>query len=270
MSALDSNQTFGFALLQPIGMGDLNTNSATPRGLNPGASVWTHTPWGLLLVRYVQNRDVAVVKGALMSAVGDVNGKTQITSSGAAAVNTTTKITTSGLTASAHVGGGAYILNNTTGTGTAPEGEDSIVVSNSTTEVIIDARHPYSATTVSGDTINLYGTYNSQLSADGDQAFAVQGVVMGKDGITAGNFGFVARNGYVPNTLLKAATALTQSDALVADAGRVGPAAGSADVALLQIGTAPHVVNDDIVTDKTSVYLILGPGFNPGTVDASA
>lgn len=271
MSALDSGHAFNFALMHAVGLGDLDTDSPVARGLNPGACVWTHTPWGMRLLRFVQNRHTAaVVKGALLSAVGDTDGKTQVAAAGAAGLNTTVKATVVGATADIHQGGGIYILNSTIGAGTPPEGEDSIVASNTTTTIYVEVGNPFSATITPTDTINLYGTYNSQLSAQGDQAYAVQGVVIGKNGISSGNFGFVARNGYTPNTLVVAATALTQNDPLIADVGRVGPALGTASVGGLHIGKAPHVVNADIVSDKTSVYLTLGPGFNPGTIDASA
>jgi hypothetical protein len=270
-TALADANLYSFQGLSPVSQGSLAMASLTPRGYMPGGVAFIQSPFGLKLVEYIQNRTTtAYVQGALVSSLGDTDGKTQVTASGAAGVNTTKFFTTSGLTADAHVGGYAYVLNSTAGTGFAPEGEAAIVVANSATIVTIDSMAPLSATFTTSDTIDLGGMWNTELSADGDIAAVVRGVVLPSSGIPAGYYGWVCRHGRCPNTLLKAATALTQNDALVADAGRVGPALGAADVANLHVGYAPHVVNSDTVPDKTLAYLTLGFGFNPGTIDASA
>lgn len=268
-TALDNDHLYNFTLLAPASVGDLNADAATARGGRLGSMFFANDAFGLRLYMLVQNRHTAaVVKGALMSAVGDTNGMTQITTSGGAAANTKVKATTTGLTANVHQGGGIYIQNCTTSAGAAPEGEDSVVASNSATEVFVDPRNAFSAVIASGDTVNLHGIANGELAAAGDLAYAVLGVVVGKDGISAGNFGFVSRMGYTPNTLVKAATGLTQNQAVIADAGRVAPASASATNLLL--GTAPNVVVSDIVSDKTTIVLALGLGFSPGTAAGTA
>lgn len=270
-NALQDANLWNFSALSPVSMGDLNGDDLIPKGYRPGGIHFLQTPFGAKIVQYIQNRSGSTyAQGALVSSVGDADGKTQITSSGGASVNTIRQVTTSGLVANVHVGAGLYVLNCTTGAGAAPEGEESIIVENSATLIMVDSNLPFSATVASGDTLDIAGFYNSELSADGDLAAVVLGVVIGKDGISNGNFGWVCKHGRCPNTLLKAATALTQNDAVVADAGRVGPAVGTTDPANLHVGYAPHVVNSDIVSDKTTVRLILGLGFNPGTLDASA
>ncbi len=270
-NALQDAHAFSFAGLSPVSIGDLDSDNVNPKGFTRGGIFFANTPFGPRLVQYVQNRSgSAVVQGALLSSLGDTDGKTQITTSGGASANTKTKATTSGLTADAHVGGGIYVLNCTTGAGAAPEGEESLVVANTATVVNVDPNLPFSAVIASGDTINLCGFYNGEASAIGDLASVVLGVVTGKNGISAGNYGWVTKQGRCPNALIKAATALTQNDALVADAGRLGPAVGGAQGANLHCGYAPHVVNSDIVSDKTTVVLTLGFGFSPGTLDATA
>lgn len=271
-TALADANTYSFRSMNPVSFGELNINSISPnRGYTPGGLHFIDSPWGLKLVEFIQNRTISdFAQGALVSSVGDTDGKTQITTSGGSTVNTTKYMTTSGLTANAHVGGSAYILNSTTGAGVAPEGEDAIIIANTTTVVTIDSLAPFSATVASGDTVDLSGLWNCEPSADGDIAYVVQGVVIGNLGISAGNYGWVCKAGRCPNALIKAATALTQNDALVADTGRLGPAVGSADASNLHVGYAPHVVNSDIVSDKTTAVMTLGIGFNPGTLDASA
>lgn len=271
LTALADGNAFGFSGLASVSFRDLHANDLNPRGYTPGGIFFANHPAGPKLVQYIQNRSgSAYVQGALVSSLGDNDGKTQITSSGAAGVNTTSWYTTSGLTANAHVGGLSYVVNSLAAAGAAPEGEESIVAANTATVVNLDPNLPYSATVTSGDTIDLCGTYNSEAAAAGDLASVVLGVTVGKNGIDNGNYGWVCKQGHCANALIKASTALTQNDALIADTGRLGPAAGGSAAANLQVGYAPHVVNSDIVSDKTAVVLTLGFGFSPGTVDASA
>lgn len=272
VSALQDAHAFSFSNLVAVGHGDLDADSTKAKDFYPGGIFFANSPFGPRLIQYIQNRSTsAVVQGALVSSLGDNDGKTQITTSGAAAVNTTTKMTTSGLTASAHVGGLAHVVNSVaTGTGLPPEGETSVVVSNTATVVMVDANLPFSATITSGDTVDLRGMYNAEAAAAGDLAYVVLGVVIGRNGIAAGNYGWVQKQGLCPNALIKASTALTQNDALIADTGRLGPAAGGSSAANLQVGTAAHVMNNDSTPDKSLVLLTLGFGFTPGTVDASA
>ena len=269
-NALLDAHNYNFANLTPIGIGDVNQDSPNARGYSPGAFSFMFSPFGCKVFQYVQNRGSAFLQGALVSAVGDNDGKTQITTSGGAGVNSKILMTTSGLTANAHQGAIAHVVNSLIGAGTPPEGEESLVSGNNATQVFIDPYLPFSATITSGDTVDLVGTYNSEAAAAGDIAAVVQGVVVTKVGVTAGNFGWVQKQGRCPNALIKAATALTQNDALIADAGRLGPAVGGTAAANLHCGYSPHVMNSDSVSDKTSVFLTLGFGFNPGTVDASA
>lgn len=270
-NALQDGNFFSFAPIAAVAIGDVEKDDAQGHQYMRGGIFFAHAFGGLKILQYVKNTETSTVsQGALLSAVGDTDGKTQITTSGGDSVNTKIKATTSGLTADKHAGGGAHVVNSTAGTGVAPEGEDAPVVANTTTVVNIDPNLPFSATLKSGDLVDLYGLYNAELSADGDLAYAVLGVVLPKDGIGAGKYGFVQKQGRCFNVLVKASTALTQNDALVADAGRVGPAAGTTDIASFHVGTALHVLNSDSVPDKTSAMLTLGLGFNPGTLDASA
>lgn len=270
-TAVADAHAFNFSLLTAISMEDLDGNHANPRGYIPGGIFFLNSPFGPRLMQYVQNRTTtAYLQGQLISSVGDTDGKTQITSSGAAGVNTVTQATTSGLTADAHVGANMYILNSLISAGAPPEGEESVVVSNTATLVKVDPNLPFSATVTSGDTINLNGFYNAELSAIGDLGSVVLGVAVGKNGVDATNYGWVCKQGKCPNALIKASTAMTQNDAFIADTARLGPAVGGTATAQLQVGYAPNVVNSDIVSDKTTAFLTLGFGFNPGTTDVSA
>lgn len=267
MSALDSGHTYGFALLQSIGIGDLDGDRVTAQGYIPNGVFWANSPFGFKLFKYIQNRHTATVtQGALVSALGDVNMATAVTTSGTAAQNTKVKATTTGLTANAHQGAIVYVQNSVAAAGAAPEGEESIVAGNTATEIYVEPGNAFSATLSSGDTLNLIGSYNSDLSAAGDLAYGVQGVVVGKNGISAGNFGFVQVQGRCQSALVKAATGFTAGGVLIADVGRIGPA--STSPANVHIGTVPNTVVSDIVSDRTTVILTLGPGFNPGAAAA--
>ena len=271
MSTLDQDHSYGFALLTPVGVGDLNRDASVPTGFDPGQAFFARSPWGIRMYKSVQNRHTAlVVKGALLRAYGGNTGYTQITTSGAAAANTKLKATTSGLTAGVYQGAGFYVQNSVAGAGVAPEGEDAVVAGNSTTEVFIEPGMPLTAVVTPGDFINLHSVYAGEVAAVGDLAYAVLGVVVGANGISVGNYGFVAVHGYTPNTLVKAATAMGLGEPIIADVGRVASAAVAGTAAAnLHLGTFRHAVQADSVSDKTSVLLTLGLGYNPGTADAT-
>lgn len=264
-NALVDAHAFNFSALLPVGLGDINQASTSPK-YTPGGVAFLNTAFGPRLVKYNQNRTTAVVQGALLSGVGGTDGKTAVTAS----AGKVGQITTSGLTANAHVGAIAYCLDNNDAAGAAPEGEASIVKANTATIIDLEDDLPFSVAVAASDTFSLISTYNAEEAADGDLAAVVQGVVMGKDGIGAGAYGFVSQWGVTPNTLLKASTALTSGDALVADAGRVGPATGSADAGNLHVGYTAVVVTSDTVSDKFPAFMMLGFGVTPATLDISA
>lgn len=270
-SALYDTARFDLKTLTPVGVEDMKFDDAKGDKNIPGGIVFLQNVWGPKVFRYIRNKGGAtVVHGTLLSCIGNNNGITQITTSGAAAVNTTTKATTSGLVANKHAGSGAYVVNSVAAAGAAPEGEESLVVSNTATLVNFDSRLPFSATITSGDTIDLVGLYTAEASAIGDLAYSVLGVVIPDGGIRDDYWGWVQMQGHCSSALVKAATALTLGDAVVADAGRVGPAAGGTAAGNLHVGSALHVLNSDSVPDKTSILLTLGWGFNPATLDVSA
>lgn len=270
-SALYDSNRYGLKTLTPIGLEDMKEDDGKGDRNVPGGLVFLQSPWGPKVFRYVQNKHSATVAhGALLSCVGDANGITQITTSGGAAVNTTVKATTSGLVSGKHAGSSAYVENSVASAGAAPEGEESLVVSNTATVVNIDPRLPFSATITSGDTIDLIGLYTAELSAIGDVAHAVLGVVIPDAGIRVDKWGWVQTQGHCASALVKAATALTQNDALIADTGRVAPGVGTTSAGTLHVGAALRVLNSDVVSDKTSIFLTLGLGVNTATLDVTA
>jgi hypothetical protein len=267
-TALDA-LAYGFNLLSPVGMGDLNRTSAKSCFLNGGIA-WANTPFGPRLVRYVQNRTVTLqAQGTLLSGVGDTAGSTAFTCS-ATAGSSAKAIVTTGLTANLHAGASIRCLDKASVAGGAPEAEQTVVKANSATLVETDDDVPFSVPILVGDTFNIRSTYNAEVAAIGDTSLAALGVVAARDGLPADYFGFVSAWGNTPGVLVKAATALAVNDVVIADVGRVAPGLGTTSAGILHVGLSEYAMSADIVSDKTTIQMGLILGVNSSTLDVSA
>jgi hypothetical protein len=269
LASVDAH-VYNFNLLTPVSTGDLNRTAPDGKpqfGVNHYG--FANTPFGIRIVKYIQNRTTAVVQGALMSGVGDTGGITAFTCS-ATAGSSAKKIVTTGLTANVHKGAMLRCLDKASSAGAAPEAETVIVKANSAVLVEVDDDMEFSTAILVNDTFNLRSTYNSEAAAAGDNNLVVQGVVQAKDGIAADYYGFVSCYGNTPNTLVKAATALAAQEPIIADAGRVGPGVGTASAGILHIGFSEFVLTSDVVADKSLINMTLHFGLNTTTIDASA
>lgn len=178
--------------------GDLELDSARRSGgFQPGQPVWMHDAFGLRLFVYIQNRDTAgaFTRGMITSRMGGNNGTTAVTAS--TATTTSISFAAAALTTNQHVGAIALIGGLAASTA-ATEGEASIVVSNSSSQINMDGRFPYSAAPVASQVANLIGTYNVHRSVSADTNTTTQGVVIARNGISTGNFGFVQGIGFCP------------------------------------------------------------------------
>lgn len=267
LASVDAH-SYGFDLLTPISMGDLNRTSASPQfGTNHYGIA--NTPFGVRICKYIQNRTTIAAQGNLMSGVGDTSGITAFTCSTSTG-STAKKVVTTGLTANVHKGAMLRVLDKASSAGAAPEGETVIVKANSAVLVEVEDDMEFSTAILVSDTFNILSTYNSEFSAAGDNNLVVQGVVQAKDGIAADYYGFVSAWGNTPNTLVKASTALAALDSLIADTGRVGPGVGGASAGILHIAFSQFVMTSDIVSDKSLVFMTCAFGLNTATIDVTA
>lgn len=268
-TALNTN-AFQFQFLMPLGVNDLNTDKSSPGGINGGAMGFMNSSFGPRVFRYGQNRSgSAMAVGSLASAVGNTSGVTAATL--AAGTNTTTIGTTSGLTANVHVGGLLHVNNSTAGTGVAPEGEASVVVANTATQINLDPELPLSATLTSGDTVSLLGVWNLEAAAASDKTYVCYGVVAGRDGLSNNNFGWFSSWGRTPNVNIEASTAVVLTGAFIAGTALLDFVAASGSAPADEIVAKPIAAsNSDIVSDKTLVYMLLSVGAAGGTLDVLA
>jgi hypothetical protein len=167
---------------------------------------------------------------------------------------TTTSATTSGLTASDHQGKIANVLDNDDSAGAAPEGQSSIVADNTATKITMEADYPFSVALAANDDLELLATWQVEDAAASDEAWTVAGVVVGNDGISDGNYGWVQIEGAVSADIDTAL--VTDGDALIAGAAVLADPAG-ASAAELRCAIAMVAVSADQVAQTCPVMLKL-------------
>lgn len=191
------------------GWGDVNSNLATPDGGVPSAYYFCHDAWGARILQYVRNRNGSdIVMGELMSYESD--GAQVLTTTKTVTSGTKTSGVTSGLTAGDHDGKICYVLTNGDSGNAAPEGESSIVAINGTTLITMESAYPFTTALANNDVLELIATYQVEDSADADEAFTVAGVVLGRDGIDDGSYGWIQKEGYI--SALSTGTAIAEGD----------------------------------------------------------
>lgn len=214
-----SNLYLNLGHLSGMGMSDLSRDDATPY-MRPGTIAWVVDAFGPRIVKYVKNvSGSAILKGEFMAYASDgANVKTTTVSN--ITSGTTTSFVTSGLTAGRHEGMIAFVLDTAAVAGAAPESESSIVAANTATLVTLEKDYAFSAALAANDDIELIATYQVEDAADGDEAWTCAGVVLGADGISNMQYGWLHVDGITPANTIDSAT---EGDAAVADAAAVGP-----------------------------------------------
>ena len=248
------------ASLTGRGVPDFNSDSEKPLA-NPGVMYFFHDRYGPRIAQYIRNRSgSAFAMGELAALLSDAVGDSA-TSVANITAGSTTSATASSLTANNHDGMICYVLDNADSAGAAPEGEASIVASNTATVITLEPKAPLSTALAVNDDLELIANYQCHDSADGDHAVKVAGVVLGKDGISDGNYGWVQNHGPVMANITTAAT--TVHDCVVADAAVLGD--GGTDGIELWCGTALAVATADQVAQTCPVRMSLFQAHGLGT-----
>lgn len=240
-----------------LGMEAVNGDAVTPR-MRPGTIHLGVDAYGYRIFQYVRNvSNSAFAMGELVSKIANtaVNNQTG---------TVTTSATTTGLTADDHIGRLVYVLDDAGAAGAAPEGETTVVSGNSATLITFDPQLPLSAALASGDDLVMISNWQATDSADGDLAHNVLGVVIGNQGFSDNQYGWVQKEGYCPGTDYLSG-AITAGDPIVADVAQAG--AFGTDGQELWIGIALAGVSADQVADtgpaNLKLFTCAGPGTSP-------
>lgn len=225
---------FGYRSLVPPAQADLDANDKSSRA-EVGGVTFAVDQFGIRVFQYVRNKSgSAMVMGDVVSKVADVT----ITDINSPFGTTFINKTGAGLTVDAHIGKILYCKSGGATALTAPNGESGIIVANSATKVSIDEARPFSAApVVDADFEIITPGWHVEDSADTDPARDVRGVVVGRDGIDDGNYGWVQNYGICP-------VAAVTSVAIVAGRGIVVDAKAFKEVAG---GAAPAITAVDLI-----------------------
>jgi hypothetical protein len=241
------------ASLTPVSSPDLNSDKSTPI-YTKGGLTFMQDAFGPKIFRYGHNRSGSVqAQSELASRVGDANGVKAVTDITSGTTLSATKV--GAWTADLEVGALFYVFDNDDSAGAAPEGEVSIVKSNTADKITLEDSMPLTVALAANDDVRTMATYGVDDSVDGDFAYAVFGVVVGRDGISDKNYGFYQSWGVCPRVLVLASSALTVGEGVVADAARVGTS--GADAATLHVGVALMAKSADMVLDIAPIQMTL-------------
>lgn len=182
---------FRLSHLTGMGMSSINANDATPVS-QPGHICFVQDAFGYKVLKYVR-ATATLAQGACASRYGGVNGTTVITNLDSG--STTTALKSAAWTANAEVGAVFYVHDDAGAAGAAPEGEISVVVSNTAGQLNLDPLLPLTAALAVNDDVTTISTYQCEGSADGDLSVTCLGIVAASGGITSGNYGWVIMEG---------------------------------------------------------------------------
>jgi hypothetical protein len=158
-------------------------------------------------------------------------------------------------TASTQAGAIFYVTDDAGAAGAAPEGEVSIVASNTAGQLTLEPELPMSAAIAVNDAVRTISNWQAEASADGDLAQTCLGIVIGENGVTSGNYCWVLSQGFTKATT---AVSVVVNEPVVCAAGTVGP--WGTDGQELQVGTAKGAVAADQVALKVPVIMTVFPG----------
>jgi len=175
---------------------DLELNSPSAKGFAAGQPMWMYDSYGLRMFTLVQNRSsgaVSFTRGMVTARCGGNTGISIVTAS----TGTVTQIAhaSAALVTNQFVGSICYLASTGSTAVATPEGESSIVVSNTSSAVNMDPTYPFSTTPGAGLLAQLISTYNVEAASTGDLNNVVMGAVIAQNGFTTGNFGFVQSYG---------------------------------------------------------------------------
>lgn len=215
-----------------------------------GAVRWTYDPvFGIRGFTYVRfDQSGGADKGQTVTYAGLVT-ITNITS------GTTTSITTSGLTADIYAGGILRCSDDNSATGAGLEGEQALIVSNTTTVVNIDPNDAFSVAAAVNDDFTIELPWAVVDSAAGNTAALVAGVVMVDQ--DQYDYGWVQFAGLHPEVnCVAAGTAITAAKSVIVGTNVITD--GSTSAAELRIGYTKTGTQSDTVLRKVPVYLNCG------------
>lgn len=260
--ATDKDLFLNVGHLSGLGMNDLNGDDAVAQN-RPGTIAWIVDAFGPRIVKYVKNvSGSAMGKAELMAYASDTQN-TKTTSIANITSGTTTSAVTSGLTANRHDGMICFVLDNADSAGAAPEGESSIVSKNTATVITLDANYPFSTALAVNDDLELVSTYQVEDAADGDESWTCAGVVLGRDDVSDGHYGWIQVQGTCPAK--HTTNAISEGDPVVAGAAVVD--AFGSDGQELWVGTAMVSSSTDEVLKNTlvdvSLFAHTGTGASP-------
>lgn len=234
---------------------ELNSDQANPYH-RPGSLVILTDAYGTRMLKYTKHLDASTL-GALKScaSAGSTQRHTAFTLQ--TGTNNTTQCAITGATAGRHNGMIFWVNNSTAGTGVAPEGEASIVASNTATVMKLEPSYPLSATLTATDTVHVVANWQVEAAAANDQAWTVEGVAVARDGVTAGNFGWIQIEGVCVANALDT-TATVAGSPIIAAASTVQDDGAATNE--LWIGYALTATNNDQVNDRILASMKLFTG----------
>jgi hypothetical protein len=185
--------------LLSLSPGDLDGDSVEPQ-FKPGGLNFLTDAYGSRIVKYVRMLAGAATKGMLVSAAsgGTDQRHTAFTvQATGGTTNSTTSANLTGATADRHIGMIAFVNDKNAVAGAAPEGEAGIVADNGTNFLLLERDYPLSAALAASDVLHVIANYQVEAAGAADQAWVVEGVVIGENGIAQNNYGWVQQYGPV-------------------------------------------------------------------------
>lgn len=250
---------FNLASLTSHSMADINSDHAAPHA-RPGSLFFAVDAFGPRIFMYGRNRNgSAVTQGETMAYEADGQNVKTTTVSNITA-GSTTSATTSSLTANDHDGKICFVLDNADSAGAAPEAESGIVANNTATLITLEADYAMSTALAANDDLELIANWQFEDAADGDENWTVAGVVMGADGITAAQYGWLQIEG--PCHVDVTTNAISEGDPVVTGANIMD--AFGTDGQELWTGIALASGSTDESTPQVPVWLKLLTGAGPG------
>lgn len=194
-----SVQFLNIASLIPLAQADLHADD--PFGVSTtrakaGSAGYYVDAFGFRQFRYVRNQQGSAVT------VGTVMRKALDSTAATCTVPTPTSCSIAANTSAvANAWVGRILIDETAAAaGAAPEGESAIIIaSNTTTQIGLDPRLPFSTAMATGDLLRIKTPGWHVITATTSVFAALTaGVVVGRDGISNGNHGWVQNHGYCP------------------------------------------------------------------------
>lgn len=244
-----------FTLMGAVGKGHgdlLQSHDERERGsvADEGQIAWSADKFGRLrLFTFRKN-----ISGSAF-AIGDLVSRSREVESNQTGT-ATTSATGSFSGADEHIGSLLIVHDDAGGAGGAPEGEATVVASNTATVVTFEGALPLSTALAANDDLTLISPKVID-AADGDFNFVVCGVAM--SATPDDDWGWFQFQGLHPRVQHKTTDAVTAGNPVVADAAAVG--AHGSDVANLWVGYQIATQGGDAVQIKSPVLLSLLPTY---------